>query len=59
MDTGPYEFPGGLVFDISSTPDGSIMVGLNEFSGERSIKLIKNGEISTMIGLDIEQIFRV
>ena len=54
MDAGPYEFPGGLVFDISSTPDGSIMVGLNEFSGERSIKLIKNGQISTMIGLDTE-----
>ncbi|QYA26425.1 ScyD/ScyE family protein [Gramella sp. MT6] len=52
--TGPYEFPGSIVFDISTTPDGSIMVGVNEFSGNRSIKLIKNGEISTMIGLDTE-----
>jgi len=54
MDAGPYEFPGGLVFDISSTPDGSIMVGVNEFSGNRSIQLIKNGKVSTMIDLDTE-----
>lgn len=54
MDAGPYEFPGAIVFDISATPDGSIMVGLNEFSGNRSIQLIKNGKITTMIGLDTE-----
>lgn len=52
--TGPFEFPGSIVFDISTTPDGSIMVGVNEFSGNRSIKLIKNGEISTMIRLNTE-----
>ncbi|GAA4323627.1 hypothetical protein GCM10023115_52470 [Pontixanthobacter gangjinensis] len=52
--TGSYEFPGSIVFDISTTPDGSIMLGVNEFSGNRSIKLIKNGKISTMIGLDTE-----
>ena len=49
-----YEFPGALVFDISATPDGSIMVGLNEFTGDRSIQLIKNGKISKMIDLDTE-----
>ena len=54
MDAGPYQFPGSIVFDISSTPDGSIMVGVNEFSGNRSIQLIKNGKVSTMIGLDTE-----
>lgn len=46
QNAGPYEFE-GVVFDISATPDGSIMVGLN--SGEsRSIQLIKNGEIRTL-----------
>lgn len=50
--SGPYEFPGSLIFDISATPDGSIMVGLNEFSGNRSIQLIKNGEVSKMIDLN-------
>ncbi|MDR5590296.1 ScyD/ScyE family protein [Christiangramia sp. SM2212] len=48
----PYEFPGGLVYDISATPDGSIMVGVNEFSGDRSIQLIKNGEITKIIDLN-------
>lgn len=39
---GPYEFQ-GAVFDISATPDGSIMLGLN--AAQTSIQLIKKGEI--------------
>lgn len=54
QSAGPYEFPGAIVFDISATPDGSVMVGVNEFSGNRSIKLIKNGEIRTMQEVDVE-----
>ena len=53
-EAGPYEFQGSIIFDIAATPDGSIMVGLNEFSGKRSIQLIKNGQITNMIDLDVE-----
>ncbi|GAB2777266.1 ScyD/ScyE family protein [Salinimicrobium soli] len=41
-----FDYP---VFDIASTPDGSIMLGLNDES--RSIKLIKNGEVRDMVSL--------
>lgn len=54
IDAGPYEFAGSLIFDISATPDGSIMVGVNSFTEGRSIKLIKNGEIRDMVALDTE-----
>lgn len=48
--SGPFEFA-APVFDISSTPDGSILVGVN--AGEsRSVQIIKNGTIRTMIGVD-------
>lgn len=47
LNAGPYEFQGAVAFDISATPDGSIMVGLNTENG-RSIQLIKNGEIRTI-----------
>ena len=40
------------VYDISSTPDGSIMVGINN-GDNRSIQLIKNGEISTILSMDV------
>lgn len=47
----PYEFS-APVYDIASTPDGSILVGLND--GEmRSIEVIKNGEIRTMAKMDV------
>lgn len=53
-NSGPFEFPGAIVFDISATPDGSVMVGVNEFSGNRSIQLIKNGQLKKMIDLNTE-----
>lgn len=47
----PFEF-NGVVYDISATPDGSIMVGLN--SGDsRSIQFIKNGEIKTIQEVEV------
>ncbi|AVR46382.1 hypothetical protein C7S20_14535 [Christiangramia fulva] len=42
----PFEFT-GVVYDISATPDGSIMVGVNSGTA-RSIQLIKKGEVRTM-----------
>lgn len=58
-----YQFD-GTVFDISATPDGSIMLGLNkvivpateeqEAIVERSIKLIKNGEVRNIQELDVD-----
>lgn len=47
---GPFEFS-APVYDIASTPDGSIMVGLNDESN-KSILLIKNGKIRTMATID-------
>lgn len=47
--TGPFEFE-APVYDIATTPDGSILLGLNEES--KSIKIIKNGKISTMTEID-------
>ncbi len=49
--SGPFQFT-GAVYDISSTPDGSIMVGLNEADGTKKIQLIKNGQISDMIDIN-------
>ena len=46
QEAGPYHFS-GAVFDISATPDGSIMVGVNSAEG-RSIQQIKNGKIRTI-----------
>lgn len=52
LSSGPYEFE-APVYDIASTPDGSILVGVNE--GEsRSVQIIKNGEIKTMVHVDSE-----
>lgn len=45
-----FEFQ-GLVFDIASTPDGSILVGKND-AGSRSVEIIRNGRLRTMIRLD-------
>ncbi|WP_228852019.1 ScyD/ScyE family protein [Aegicerativicinus sediminis] len=39
------------IYDISSAPDGSIMVGLND-GEDRSIQIIKNGKVSKIIGLE-------
>lgn len=47
--SGPFEFE-TPVYDISSTPDGSILLGLNGES--KSIKIIKNGKLSTMTEID-------
>jgi len=41
----------GLVFDIASTPDGSILVGLNQ-GASRAVKTIRNGRVRTMINMD-------
>lgn len=41
---GPYEF-NGTVYDISATPDGSIMVALNN-GINRSVELIKRGVVT-------------
>lgn len=50
--SGPYEFS-APVYDIAATPDGSLLVGLND--GEsRSIQIIRNGKISTMTEIDAE-----
>jgi len=44
---GPFEFQ-GTVYDIASSPNGSILVGVNE--GEtRKVQEIKNGKIKTMV----------
>lgn len=52
LSSGPFIFS-APVYDIASTPDGSIMVGLND--GEsRKIQLIKNGEIRTVIEIDAD-----
>ena len=41
----------GLVFDISSTPDGGIMAAVNE--GEtKSVKVIRNGKVNTVNTLE-------
>lgn len=63
MDAGPYEFE-GVIYDISATPDGSIMLGLNKVISpateenpavvERSIQLIKKGKVSTLIEVETE-----
>lgn len=44
--SGPYEFVGS-VYDISTTPDGSVMVAVNN-EGNREVKIIKRGEILPM-----------
>lgn len=46
MSPGPYTF-NGTVYDISASPDGSIMVGVNGANG-KTIEVIKNGQVSTM-----------
>lgn len=45
-----YEFEGS-VFDIASTPDGGILVGVNNGASKR-VDLIKNGSVQTMTTLD-------
>ncbi len=50
LASGPFIFS-SPVYDIASTPDGSILVGLND-GDSRSVQIIKNGEIKTMIELD-------
>ncbi len=50
MFGGPFEFP-APVYDIASTPDGSILVGVND-GDSRSVQIIKNGKIKTMIEVD-------
>ncbi len=47
---GPFEFP-APVYDIASTPDGSILVGVND-GGSRSVQIIKNGKVKTMVEVD-------
>ena len=43
---GPFEFS-APVYDIATTPDGAVLVGLN--SGDmKEIQIIRNGKISTM-----------
>lgn len=46
----PFEFT-APVYDIASTPDGSILVGFND-GDARSIEIIRNGKMSTMAELD-------
>ncbi len=48
---GPFTFP-APVYDIASTPDGSILVGVND-GGSRSVQIIKNGKIKTMVEVDV------
>lgn len=50
--SGPFEFS-ATVYDIAATPDGSIMVGVND-GDSRNIQLIKNGKISMMAELDAD-----
>jgi hypothetical protein len=50
LSAGPFEFT-GTVYDIASTPDGSILVGLN-YEDSKSIEVIKNGEVKTMTNVD-------
>ncbi len=50
MSGGSYEFP-APVYDITSTPDGSILVGVNN-GDSRSVQIIKNGKIKTMVEVD-------
>lgn len=50
MNTGPFEFS-GAVYDIAATPDGSVMVGVNE-GDSKKLQLIKNGRITTIAELD-------
>ncbi|HET8855033.1 MAG TPA: hypothetical protein VFM60_03820, partial [Salinimicrobium sp.] len=40
--SGPFEFS-SPVYDIASTPDGSIMLGLND-GPSKKIQIIKNGK---------------
>lgn len=47
---GPYEFS-APVYDISSTPDGSILVGVND-GDSRRVEIIKNGKVKTMAEVD-------
>lgn len=47
---GVYEFD-APVYDIASTPNGDILVGLNS-SDSKNIMVIKNGEISMMTKID-------
>lgn len=46
-----YEFS-APIFDIASSPDGSILLGLNN-GDKRSIQVIKNGKIRTMAEMDV------
>jgi len=48
--SGTYDFF-APVYDIAATPDGSIMLGLNEGESQK-LQLIKNGKVSTMIEID-------
>ena len=45
-----FEFK-GPVFDIASTPDGSILVGVNE-GQSRTVQIIRNGRLRTMMNVD-------
>lgn len=45
-----FEFP-APVYDISATPDGSILVGLND-GDTRSVQIIKNGKVEDMVTVD-------
>ncbi len=47
---GPYEFS-APVYDIATTPDGSVMLGLND-EDSKKLQLIKNGKISTIAEID-------
>lgn len=50
MSAGPIPFQ-GAVFDISATPDGSVMVAVNGAS--TSIQLIKNGKVTEMVEVEV------
>ena len=52
LNSGPYVLE-GRIFDIAATPDGSIMFGVNT-DAERSIQIIKNGDIKTVAILDTD-----
>lgn len=48
--SGPFIFS-APVYDIATTPDGSVMFGLNE-ADSRKLHLIKNGKITTMAEIE-------
>lgn len=52
QNDGVYIFE-GTVYDISAAPDGSVMVAVNNGS-DRTVQVIKNGEIKTMTDIDVE-----